>query len=68
MTLDELRKAIDELIAEGIADDEPVCIEVCGLVCELESIAVVVQSDNWLPGAVVCYADLIDTEGEADDG
>lgn len=65
MTLAELKAAIESLIEQGIADDEPVCIEVEGMCFEAISITVVVQSDIWVPETVVVTAALI---GEADDG
>lgn len=59
--------ALEELIQQGVDKDEPICIEVSGLCCEATSIAVVVQSDNWVSGTVVVMADILE-DGEADDG
>jgi hypothetical protein len=70
MTLDELKKALDQLIAEGIDPDEPVAIEYYGSCLEINSITVVVVSELWEPQTVLITADLIEDEnkGEADDG
>lgn len=68
MTLGELRDAIKAVLDEGISEDERIGVEYYGTQLDVNSIAVVVCSDLWEQGMVVMTADLIDTEGEADDG
>lgn len=68
MTLGELRDAIKAVLDEGISEDERIGIEYYGSQLDVNSITVVVQSDLWEQGMVVMTADLIDTDGEADDG
>jgi hypothetical protein len=66
MTLSELKKAIDNLLEEGIEDDEPVCIEAEGACYEAHAITVIVYSDLWVPKSVVIT--VVPANGEADDG
>jgi len=67
MTLSELKEAIEVLLEQGVDPEEPLAVEYYGSRLEVNSIAVVVQSDLWVPETVVMTVDLMD-EGEADDG
>lgn len=67
MTLGELQRAIERLRGDGVDHNEEVCIEYYGSCLSIQSMAVVVQSDLWVPETVVITADLM-VDGEADDG
>jgi len=69
MTLEDLGKAIEALIEQGIDKDEHVFIQVDEDKCfELNAITVIVQSDHWVPETVVVTGIPVVYEGEADDG
>lgn len=53
MDLQTLKKAVDNLLSQGIEGDEAVCLQAGGGQYEVASITVVVESDDWVPGTVL---------------
>lgn len=59
MDLNQLKLAIDKLIADGLGD-EPVCLKVLGEQLTVTDVTVVVESDDWVPGTVLLRVEEVD--------